>query len=146
MIRVDRGVSEIISITILILIALSIGIAFYYTAKTAIDASTEQIKESISRAEAALNYYTIIDAFYLSNNKTLVIYVYTGEGESIVFDALYINQTLVPSENLSSGFGQPIRIGVPNRLSAVVSLDSGTYNILITGPNNARAETIVSVG
>ncbi len=141
-----RGVSEIVSITILILISLSMGITIYYAAKTTIDTSTERVKESIERAKAALNYYMIIDAFYISSNETLVIYLYTGEGESAIFDSLYINQSPIPSSNLISGFGQPIKIGEPNRLAATVILAPGTYEILVTGPNNARAETIVNLG
>ena len=145
--RLRSGVAEIISVTILILVAVGIGVGFYYTAKSLIDESTRRVMQIIDRAEVRLNEYIIVDAFYVSDNSTLIIYLYTPTGGSVVFDKLYINSTLVPPDKYISGFGEPIKAGTLDRFAAIVSLAPGkTYEILLTSPSGARASAILHVG
>ncbi len=138
-----KGVSELISITILILIAVSVGVALYYAGKAAIDASTYRFEEMAKVAEASMNKYLIVDAYYITSNKTIIIYLYTKDLGNAVFNALYVNGSKVPDDNLVYGFNQPIKIGEINRLSALVDLStSGPYDILLTGHQGVRAEGV----
>jgi len=135
------GISEIISVTLLILIAVSVGVAVYYAGKAAIDASTYRFEEMAKVAEASMNNYLIVDAYYISANRTLVIYLYTKDIGNAIFNALYINGSKVPDSGLKEGFNKPIRIGEINRLAAIVNItSSGPYNILLTGYEGVRAE------
>ena len=142
--RLRSGVAEIVSVTVLILVAVAIGVGFYYTAKSLIDESTARVMRSISRAQAQLGNYVVVDAFYISANQTLVLYVYASEGESVTFDKLYIDNDLVnPSETY--GFNTPIRVGYINRLAAVVELSRGTHEVLVTSPEGVKLRTVVVV-
>lgn len=139
-----EGISELISITMLILIAVSVGVYVYYVGKAALDSSTSRFAEMASIAQNGMNTYLIVDAYYIKSNETLVIYVYTHDIGSAVFNALYINGSKVSDDKLLQGFNQPLKIGEINRLAASVSLqESGTYDILITGEKGVRAETAV---
>ena len=138
-----RGISELISVAILILIAVSVGVTIYYTGKAAIDASTYRFEETAKVAKASMNNYLIVDAYYISSNRTLVIYLYTRDLGNAIFNALYINGSKVPTSNLIKGFNQPIKIGEINRLVAEVNLStSGLYDILLTGYQEVRAEGV----
>ena len=143
--RLRSGVAEIISVTVLILVAVAIGVGFYYTAKSLIDESAARVMRSISRAQAQLGNYVVVDAFYISANQTLVLYIYASEGESITFDKLYIDNELVNPSNYTNGFDTPIRIGYINRLAAIVQLSTGTHEVLITSPEGVKLQTTVVI-
>ena len=139
----SKGVSEIISVTLLVLIAVSVGVAVYYAGKAAIDASTYRFEEIAKVAEASMNNYLIVDAYYISSNKTLVIYLYTRDIGNAVFNALYVNGSKIPDSNLVNGFNKPVKIGQINRLSALIDLSgTGVYDVLLTGYQGVRAEGV----
>jgi hypothetical protein len=142
--RLSKGVSELISIVMLILIAVSVGVYVYYAGKAAIDTSTYRFEEMANVAQTSMNTYLIVDAYYITANKTLVIYVYTHDAGPAVFNALYINGSKVSNDKLIEGFNKPLKIGDINKLAALVTLQSsGTYDILITGERGVRAEAVV---
>ena len=145
--RLRSGVAEIVSVTVLILIAVAIGVGFYYTAKSLIDEGTRKITESISRAELRLNDYVVVDAFYISSNNTLVIYLYTSTDGSVILDRLYVDNSLVPPSNYVYGFNKPLKAGEIHRFAAQVTLTPGrTYEILLTGPSGVKVEATIHIG
>ncbi len=145
--RVFRsGVSEMISITLLILIAVTAGVAVYYAGKAVIDAGTARFGEMAEAAQYSANTYLMVDAYYITSNETLVIYLYTNDPGYVIFNALYVNGTLIPPQNLSAGFNTPVKIGEMNRLSAVVSIKrTGPYDILVVGTKGVRSEGVFNL-
>jgi hypothetical protein len=140
-----RAVSEIMATTILILISVAIGTSFYLFAKASLDLELAEIKRTLDANMRSLVTYVIVDAFYISENSTIVLYLYTSRGESVIFDKVYIDDTLVPEDNYIGGFGVPIRVNYPNKFVFVHQLTSGPHRIKITGPGGIRAEGIIYV-
>ncbi len=145
MIKGRRGTSELVAVATLVLISVVLGTAFYVVAKSLIDSNTYLIMKSLRVAEANLGSYVIVDSFYISNNHTLVLYLYTNYNFPAVFDTIYINGTKIPNTNYLEGFNKPVKIGSLNRFALVVNLSPGYYSILLTGKDGVKAYTNIEI-
>jgi len=140
-----RGVSEIMSVTLLILIAVAVGTTFYLAAKSVIDAQYNSIVRELNRINEEVSVEaSVVDAYYNSTDGTIHIFIYvSNESGPVLIDHAYINHVLVPSSELVQGFGKRLPSGITELVIRHV-LSPGTYQILLTGPNNLRFVTYVT--
>ncbi len=143
--RLRGGVSEIMSVTLLILIAVAVGTTFYLAAKSVINAQYNSIMRELNRiSEEASVDAGIVDVYYNSSDGTIHIFIYvSNESGPVLIDHAYINHVLVPNSELAQGFGERLPSGI-SELVIRHSLTPGTYQILLTGPNNLRFITYVT--
>ncbi len=150
-----KGVSEIISLTLLILIAVTVGTTFYLAAKSAMDAQYRRLSEDLERLNnVAQLQASIVDAYYNSTDSTIHVFVYvSNDSAPVVIDTAYIvNVTtskviLVPKADLIQGFGTQLPSGI-NELIIRYPLTPGTYEIrtyeiILTGPNEVKLITYI---
>ena len=141
-----KGVSEIISLTLLILIAVTVGTTFYLAAKSAMDAQYRRLSEDLERLNnVAQLQASIVDAYYNSTDATIHIFVYvSNDSAPVVIDTAYINKQLIPKTDLIQGFGTQLPSGV-NELVIRYTLASGnTYEVILTGPNEVKLFTYIT--
>jgi len=141
-----KGVSEIISVTLLILIAVAVGTTFYLAAKAAIDAQYKRLSRDLERVNnIAQLQVSVVDAYYNSTDSTIHVFVYvSNDSAPVTIDTAYINKQLVPKTDLIQGFGTQLPSGV-NELIIRYALTAGnTYEIILTGPNEVKLVTYVT--
>jgi len=141
-----KGVSEIISVTLLILIAVAVGTTFYLAAKAAIDAQYNRLSRDLERVnDIAQLQVSVVDAYYNSTDSTVHVFVYvSNDSAPVIIDTAYINKQLVPKADLIQGFGSQLPSGV-NELIIKYNLTSGnTYEVILTGPNEVKLITYVT--
>lgn len=141
-----KGVSEIISVTLLILIAVAVGTTFYLAAKAAIDAQYERLSRDLERVNnIAQLQASVVDAYYNSTDSTIHVFVYvSNDSAPVVIDTAYINRQRVPKTDLIRGFNVQLPSGV-NELIIKRTLASGkTYEVILTGPNEVKLVTYVT--
>lgn len=141
-----KGVSEIISVTLLILIAVAVGTTFYLAAKAAIDTQYERLSRELERVNnIAQLQVSIVDAYYNSTDSTIHVFIYvSNDSAPVVIDTAYINKQLIPKTDLIQGFGTQLPSGV-NELVIRYTLASGnTYEVILTGPNEVKLVTYIT--
>ncbi len=141
-----KGVSEIISVTLLILIAVAVGTTFYLASKAAIDAQYERLSRDLERVNnIAQLQASVVDAYYNSTDSTIHVFVYvSNDSAPVVIDTAYINKQRVPKTDLIRGFNVQLPSGV-NELIIKRTLAPGkTYEIILTGPNEVKLVTYVT--
>ena len=140
-----KGVSEVMASAILILIAVSAGTAIYMFAKSTLDTRVASLREEIDRLRYRSTMVTVIDAFYVESNETVVIYIYIDEeGYSLLYDRAYVDNDPVPDSSLLSGFNVYLKVGEAQRLSFIYSLSPGAHEIQITGPEGIGFEVNIN--
>lgn len=143
---VRKGVSEIISVTLLILIAVAVGTTFYLAAKAAIDTQYERLSRDLERVnDIAQLRASVVDAYYNSTDSTIHVFVYvSNDSAPVVIDTAYINNQLVPKADLIQGFGSQLPSGVNELIIKYALAPGSTYEIILTGPNEVKLITYVA--
>ncbi len=144
--RFRKGVSEIISVTLLILIAVAVGSAFYLAAKSVIDAQYNNVMNELNRVsnEASLQV-DIVDSYYNKSSDTIHIFVYVSNYSApVLIDHAYVDNYLVPEADLIKGFNKNLPSGITELIIAY-KLGTGLHRVMLTGPNNLKLVTYVSV-
>ncbi len=143
---VRRGVSEIISVTLLILIAMAVGTTFYLAAKAAIDAQYSRLSRDLERVNnIAQLQVSIVDAYYNSTDTTIHVFVYvSNDSAPVTIDTAYINKQLVPTSDLIQGFGAQLPSGVNELIIKYALTPGNTYEIILTGPNEVKLITYIT--
>ncbi len=144
--HVRRGVSEIISVTLLILIAMAVGTTFYLAAKAALDTQYRRLSKDLERVnDIAQLQASVVDAYYNSTDSTIHVFVYVSNDSSpVIIDTAYINKQLIPKADLIQGFGTQLPSGVNELIIRYALTPGNTYEVILTGPNEVKLITYVS--
>jgi len=144
-VRVRRGVSEIISIALLVLMAVALGTALYLIAASNIGNLYWRLKVRSDLAMAKLTYMPVLDAFYDNGLITIVIYVPDDLDFNPYFKTAYIDGTKVPSGNLIEGFNEVVPLDSVHKLVIEYSLSSGTHLVKILDSHGAEVKVVINV-
>jgi len=145
-VRVRHGVSEIISIALLVLMAVALGTTLYLIAASNIGNLYWRLKVQSDLAMARLAYIPVLDAFYDNGLITIVIYVPDDLDFNPYFKTAYVDGVKVPSNNLVEGFNEVVPLDSVHKLVIEYSLSSGTHLVKVIDSHGAEVEVVISIG
>jgi len=143
--RIRKGVSEIASIAILLLIAVTLGSVVYVASVNTISSLYNNVKTRVELAEANLAQITVLDAYYYGGNVTIILYIPKDLTFNPNFVRAYIDGSEVPSNDLLVGFNQLIPLGTTHELVIASNLSVGTHVVKLIMSNGAELEVVVNV-
>jgi flagellin-like protein len=136
-----KGVSELVSTILLILITLAVAAIvvpaiLYYASSTA-----ERAEIEIERARIGAGV-VVVDAFYVPDNNTVVVYVVALE-PGVEFVRAYVDGT--PATPVK-GFNAYLPVGAPWMLSIQpqAPLEPGAHQVVVAGTRIVSAWVVVS--
>jgi len=146
--RLKRAVSEIVSISLLVLIAVALGTMLYVTAVNNVSNLYYRIRVSTDLAMAKLVDLPVLDAFYIDDNDTIVIIIYVSEDIAFnpYFKSAYVDGVAVPESSLIDGFFEYLTVGETHRLAINYPLSNGAHLIKLVDSHGAEVEVVVGVG
>jgi len=136
-----RGVSEIISALLMILIAASLGVTIYLFFTIQFSTEVSNLTNLYEyRNDVLATKFKVTWSYYLSTNNTLVIYVYNYGDKVVEIDSVYIDGDRYV-------FDPPTRVLVDEveKLTIMVSLDSGFHDIRVVSDIGVGYEFSISI-
>ncbi len=144
-VRTYKGVSEIASIAILLLVAVVLGSVVYVASVSTISNMYNNVRARIQLAEANLAQITVLDAYYYGGNITIIIYVPKDLTFNPDFVRAYVDNINVPSNDLLVGFNELIPLGTVHELVIASNLSLGTHVVTLVMSNGAELKVVINV-
>ncbi len=136
MIRLRRGVSEIFSALLVVMITLAVGLTVYFVIIDYLNNQESATANQLMKAEySATRDLVIVRAYINGSDGDLWIIVSTSSGGATIYD-VYVDNILAEPK----GFQLPLHLG-PNELVKV-----GPFSSPTTSPGNHKITIITEYG
>ena len=109
------------------------------------NSQSQRIKIELDRINEENAGLDLIDYFYIRNNKTLNLCVFLRSDIVVKLSSAYIDNAMVPSSSLLSGFGTALEPNEVNCVKISYPLSSGVHSVLLVTDEGARFEFTISI-
>lgn len=140
-----KGVSEIVATVLLVLIVTSIMTAVYISYNKSMNAQSQRIKVELDKINEENAGLDLIDYYYIKNNRTLNLCLYLRSDIVIKLSSAYIDNTMIPSNSLLSGFKKALEPGEVNCVKMTYPISSGVHSVLLVTEEGARFEYTITI-
>gem|GEM_PF-2550469 len=140
-----KGVSEIVATVLLVLIVTGIMTTVYLSYNRSMNSQSQRIKIELDRINEENAGLDLIDYFYIRNNKTLNLCIFLRSDIVIKLSSAYIDNIMVPSNSLLSGFGTALEPNEVNCVKISYPLSSGFHSVLLVTDEGARFEFTITI-
>lgn len=136
-----KGVSEIISALLMILIAASLGVTIYLFFTLQFSTEVSNLTNLYEyRNDVLATKFKVTWSYYLPSNNTLVIYIYNYGDRVVEVDSIYID-----GERYVVSPPRRILVDEVERLTIVATLDSGFHDIRVVSDIGVGYEFSISI-
>jgi archaellum component FlaG (FlaF/FlaG flagellin family) len=139
------GISEIVATVLLVLIVTSIMTTIYIAYNRSMNLQSHRIEIELERINEENAGLDLVDYYYIRDNSTLTLCLFLRSDIVVKLDSAYIDDEMVPNNNLLLGFGDALEPGVVNCVRIVYSLSSGAHSILLVTEEGARFEYTITI-
>jgi flagellin-like protein len=143
--RQAKGISEIVATVLLVLIVTSIMTTVYIAYNRSMNAQSHRIRIELERINQENAGLDLVDYYYIRNNSTLTLCLFLRSDIIVKLNSAYIDNKMVPRDNLLLGFGDELEPSKVNCISIEYPLSAGAHSIILVTEEGARFEYIITI-